>query len=431
MKQTLIYLVRKAWLISIPYKNKDIFKNIKNKYDVDVIIVSINNEPEKLNKEETEKKQELINMWFSFQKFINEKELIKFIKKIKWNVQVYTYKENTSIIAFRMKKALWQKITKNINLFAEKKLQRKSLLEYNKDITVNYKKIDNVENIDIKEILEIFDFPFIMKPSSWIASSWVYKINTVKELEDAISNIKKVILKNKKIIWLDLEEIIFEEYIDWKMYTIDYFVDENQNIHLTKLVRTFTLKDEYWIEDFWITKEILWKKVEKKIPSDQLNKFIESNVKACWIRNTFVHHEFKLTNNWQLKTIELNGRIGWHRPNMYQAAYKISPLEFLFNRKLKPKFKEYYMFIWLFPTKERNLIYGWLVNEFIERIKDLPSFLKIVLKKEMIGGKIWLTKNAYRFFWTIELVNKDYNQLNKDYKFIKDNLQDNIIYLKK
>jgi hypothetical protein len=33
-------------------------------------------------------------------------------------------------------------------------------------------------------------------------------------------------------------------------------------------------------------------------------------VKATGIKSTFVHHEFKINNNGEFKTIELNGRIG-------------------------------------------------------------------------------------------------------------------------
>jgi hypothetical protein len=40
-----------------------------------------------------------------------------------------------------------------------------------------------------------------------------------------------------------------------------------------------------------------------------LEKFINDTVKACGIRNTFIHHEFKINTKLELKTIELNGRI--------------------------------------------------------------------------------------------------------------------------
>jgi hypothetical protein len=36
--------------------------------------------------------------------------------------------------------------------------------------------------------------------------------------------------------------------------------------------------------------------IEKEINPNELKKFIKDNVKSAKIKNTFVHHEFKLTS---------------------------------------------------------------------------------------------------------------------------------------
>jgi len=432
-KNILFFLARQTWMISIPYKIKDILQLLKDKYNVETIVVFIDKEKKKISKDKLLKQKELSDIWIIFKRFNTEKDLLDYSKSLNNNnnnnIWVYTYNDMLSILAFKIKNILWQKINDDISLFADKKVQREMLLKYNKDITVNYLKFNDIKKINIHKILNNFKFPFMIKPSSWSSSTWVYKINNNKEFEKAIKTLNIIMndrIKNNKSY---NEKIIIEEYIDGKMYTIDYFVNEKQKIYLTKPVRTYTLQDEYNIDDFWITKEILWRKIEKEIDQKQLEKFVEDNIKACWIRNTFVHHEFKLTSKWQLKTIELNWRIGGFRTNMYKNAYGLLPLEFLFNKKIKSKFKQYYMFIWLFPIEEKDLIYKWLKKTFINNIKKLPSFLNINIKKTMIGQKIWFTKNWYKFFWTIELVNKDYDQLKDDYNFIKNNLQSNILYI--
>lgn len=371
-----------------------------------------------------------VNKNMFIRSFLNEKDLISFVKEnIKWENIFYSNTARNTKLLNELKKNSWQKVTDNDKLFLSKDLQRKLLLKFDKDITINYKTYNNVTELKLnkKDIFDNFDFPFIIKPSTWTTSAWVSIINNEEDFNNTLIILKETLKKiNKKFNIKN--PLVIEEFIDGQMYTIDYFVDENQKIYLTKPVKTFTVKDEYWIEDFWITKEILWKSIEEELNENELETFIKKNVKACGIRNTFVHHEFKKTTKWYLKTIEMNWRLWWFRTNMYKNAYNIIPLEFLFNKNIKPKFKQYYMFVWLFPIKETELLYNWLNKNFINKIKKLPSFLNINSGKNNIWHKIGLTKNWYKFFWSVELVNKDIEQLEKDYTFIKNNLQKNIKY---
>jgi hypothetical protein len=214
------------------------------------------------------------------------------------------------------------------------------------------------------------------------------------------------------------------------MYTIDYFVDENWKIFKSKIIKTNTLKEEYNIDDFWITKEILWKEIEKEISEEKLNTFLEKSVKACSIKNTFIHHEFKLTSSGELKTIEMNGRIGWYRLEMYKKAYNLDLIEFLFNKKIKADFINNYIFIWLFPRQEINKNFLWLKEDFIDKVKKLKSFYNYMIKENYIWKKIWFTKNWYKYFGSIRLVNKNFSEIQKDYEYIKENLDKNIVYEK-
>ncbi len=425
--KNLIFLAAKDWAPSIINSYKEDIDYLIQKYWINPYILYLENW-KNLSEKKIKLKNELEKNWYIFKAFETKNNLFEFAQKLKWEKQVFTYKEQLIPLSIKLKKSLWQQATENDNLFVSKKLQRQLLLEYNKDIAVNYKKFSTVNEIDPDTIIKEFEFPFIIKPSTWIASWWVYKIGFKKNFLKALKKIDEVIKKVSQDMNIEKNEIIIEEFIDGKMYTIDYFVDEKQNIYITKPVRTFTLKDEYWIDDFGITKEILWDKIEKEIEENKLLKFIENNVKACKIRNHFVHHEFKLTSNWQLKTIELNWRIWWFRREMYRLAYNLTILEYLFNKNINPQFKQYYMFVGLFPTKEMNKIYSWIKDEFLKQIKSLSSFYQIKLRQAYIWNKIWFTKNGYKFFWTLRLVNKSYKQIEKDYQYIKENLQQNIIY---
>ncbi len=425
-KNIFIHIFKKQTSTKIASYYLELYKDLIKKFKVKIYIIYLEDKDINLD---LKKQEELEKIWLEFLAFENIEEIKNFLNSIKENnIQIYTYYEELISLSNELKKFLGQKITEIDDLFISKKLQRENLLSFNKDITVNFLKFNDIEKVDKNLILKNFDFPFIIKPSFWISSSWVVKINSEIELEDNLNKLKEVfenLNKNRKI---KNYEIIIEEFIDWKMYTIDYFIWENNDLQISSLIRTKTLKDEYNIDDFWITNEILWEKIEKEIDKKDLLDFLNQNIKACKIKNTFVHHEFKLTSSWKLKTIELNWRIWWYRPEMYKKAYDLNLLEFLFNKNTKIEFKQYYQFIWLFPRKETWKIFEWLNTSFIEQIKNLKSYFSYMIKESFIGKKIWFTKNWYKYFWSIRLINKNFDEIEKDYIFIKENLDKNIIY---
>ena len=429
-KNILIFITPKRLATNIPKYYKESFDNLVNKYNVQIYICY--KKEDEINLDHW-KKIELIKDWYIFQEYLSEENLLNFskeLKSVKNNIEVYTYREAFIDIMFKIKKSLWQEITEIKNIFISKKLQRENLLSFDKNITVNFLKFTDLSEINIDKVLKDFNFPFIIKPSSWISSAGVIKINSKKELENAICLLKDTFEEIIKISKIKNYEVIIEEFIDWNMYTIDYFVDQMWKIHKSKLVRTHTLKEEYNIEDFWITKEVLGTDIESEISEEKLNSYLEKCVKWCGVKNTFIHHEFKLTNSWELKTIELNWRIWWYRLEMYKKAYNLDLIEFLFNRNIKPEFKNNYTFIWLFQRQEidKNLI--WLDKDFINKFEKLDSFYSYMIKNEFIWNKIWFTKNWYKYFGTIRLLSNNFNKMEQDYNFIKKNLDKNIIYEK-
>lgn len=426
MENLLIHFYKKSTCTKISPWYLNMYKEVKEKFNTQIYITYYDEPSVKIN---SEKARELKKSWLIYIPYKKIDELKEFLIKNKDNnIKIYTYYEELIPVSNEIKKILWQKVTEIDNLFISKNLQRENLLKYNKNITVNYLKYKNLENINIKEIIENFNFPFIIKPSFWISSSWVKRINNKNELINSISELKsvfKIINKNRKTKNF---EVIIEEYIDWEMYTIDYYVNEKWDISKSKIIKTYTLKDEYWIDDFWVTNEITWEEVEKEIDNDKLYNFLKENIDACKIKNTFIHHEFKLTSKWKLKTIELNWRIWWYRPEFYKEAYNINLLDFMFVDNVDINFNKYYQFIWLFPRTEREKNFMWLKNIFIKKVKKLESYYNFMIKESYIWNTIWFTKNWYKYFWTIRLTNKKYNSIINDYNFIKNNLEENIIY---
>jgi hypothetical protein len=109
-------------------------------------------------------------------------------------------------------------------------------------------------------------------------------------------------LKNKGI---DTHELIVEEFIDGKLYSIDYFVDQEGNTFISKPVKV-KLGIDIDVQDYCNIARIVSEKTEGEFKGKRLKTFINSTVKATGVKNTFVHHEFKINSKGEFKTIELN-----------------------------------------------------------------------------------------------------------------------------
>ena len=332
-------------------------------------------------------------------------------------IYINTFDENLINLTNNIKKYINQNITENYDVFTNKYLQRKLLLEYNSEITVKYIE-KTIEDLNFKEINNYLELPFILKPTSWIQSSWVEKINNVEEFENYKNNYS-VLLKNLQDRWYDNKTILAEEYIDWTMYSIDYFVDQNWNIKKSLPVEIILWKD-IWIGDFMNISRNINKEVNNVFNNINLDTFIQDTVKALKIKNTFIHHEFKITSKNKIKTIEVNWRIWGFRLEMIDLAYNWNLFE-LSEEKSKDieKIKNNLSVLFVYPDKK------WILKDFnkelISEIKNLDSFYRINVIENKIWKEIWLTKDWFWRVCEIVLKNVDDNKFKEDYNFIITN----------
>jgi len=80
-------------------------------------------------------------------------------------IYINTFDENLINLTNNIKKYINQNITENYDVFTNKYLQRKLLLEYNSEITVKYIE-KTIEDLNFKEINNYLELPFILKPTS-------------------------------------------------------------------------------------------------------------------------------------------------------------------------------------------------------------------------------------------------------------------------
>lgn len=314
-----------------------------------------------------------------------------------------------------VKEAIGRPMSDNPDIFRDKFLQRELIQEHNPELGIKFVKW-TPEDLDIKEIEEKVWYPFIIKPVDWVQSSWVAKVNNKKEFNNYIETYND--FHNRlKSRWVDSKELIVEEFINWKLYSIDYFVTCEWEIRVSKPVKVRTWVDVK-VDDYCNIARIATEKTEWEFKWKRLKTFINWTIKATWIKNSFVHHEFKINSKWELKTIELNGRIGWWRIELLKRAYDFNLYELLLNPDAKAgKLKENNIAVNIYATK--RWILTWFNEKVLDRIDARETVYEIKNEDCAIGKEIWLTKDWFIKVWVIKLKSKDYEPLAKDFTYIK------------
>jgi hypothetical protein len=177
------------------------------------------------------------------------------------------------------------------------------------------------------------------------------------------------------------------------------------------------------VQDYCNIARIVSEKTEGEFKWKRLKTFINSTVKATWVKNTFVHHEFKINSKWEFKTIELNGRIWGWRLEVMLKAYDLNLYEFVINPEVKPgKIKTNVMWINLYATK-KGILNGYN-KKLLEKISTRESVYAMETDESAVGKEIGLTKDWFEKVWVIKIQHKDYKILRKDYLYIKKYYKD-------
>lgn len=364
--------------------------------------------------------------WIYTENYLNKNDLLEKVKKFneRFKIEhVYTAQELLIKTANLVKKWLWLTLSKDANIFRDKSLQRKFLQKNNPELGIKYIKWEP-KNLDILEIEEKIGYPFIVKPVNWVQSSGVLKVEKKSDFEKYLKDYNDF-HDRLKARWIDNKELIIEEFIDWNLYTLDYFVTPEWKVIFSKPAQEILWID-FWINDYFVVARIASTKVEKDLEWSWLEKFIEDTVEACKIRNTFVHHEFKLTSKWKLKTIELNGRFWGWRVDLYKEAYWVNVFEMLVDQDI-----DYW------DLKKNNIVFNicatkrwilkWIDNEIFEKIKSLKTVVLASFSKKFVKKEVGLTKDWFTKMWSIKLLSTDLDAVMKDFEYIKSVYKDLLI----
>lgn len=362
--------------------------------------------------------------WLYFFWYNNIEEIKEIISNYEI-IETTTFDEWLIDIVIEIKKHLWDKNIENNKIFRSKFLQRQKLLEYDESITVKYKYTESIEKIDINEIEREIWYPFIMKPVKWIQSQFVYKVNDRKNFQETLDSFKKWNKEHlNKLNESNNIEILFEEFVDWVMYSIDYYVSQIWTILYSKPVKVIFWKD-LWVDDFFNFVRLSWKSIDNELSWVDINWFINKCVEATWIRWTFVHHEFKLNSKWELKTIEMNWRIWWYRLEMMREWYNFNLFKFILWEKMQNINSDNNVWIFVIYSTKRWILKGF--NEkLIGEIENMKSLFKINKIRENIWKETWLTKDWFTKNLVVKLINNNFNQFETDVQFMMRN-RDNLL----
>lgn len=368
----------------------------------------------------------LEKFWIFVQNYSNKADLKEKIADFTEEYEiifVYTAMELLINTVNEIRESLWQVVSEYPNIFRDKSLQRELIQKHNPELWIKFLKW-KVEDLKITEIEKKIGYPFIIKPIDWVQSSWVQKIEKRADFNKYIKDYA-AFHERLKARWVDNKELIVEEFIDWNLYTLDYFVDEDWYVHISKPAREILWTDLN-IEDYCVVARKSSLRVELDLKWRRLKTFVNSTVSACSIRNTFVHHEFKLTSKWKLKTIELNWRLWGWRVNLMRMAYSFNLFELIVNQDIKPgKLQENNIVFIVYAVKR------WILEKFNNRIlaniRKLESVYDIVLNENCLWKEVWLTKDWFTKLWEIKLSHKNYRQILKDYKYIKSKYKNLLI----
>lgn len=359
-----------------------------------------------------------------FMEFFTYEKYFQILEKLQeiWKENIFyinTFEESLVLETNQLKKDLWFIVSDKFEIFRNKDLQRKFLLEKFPETTVNFQKLDLTKDEDLK-----IDFPCIIKPTSWVQSSWV---TYLKNLEDFLEYKKNFLNIREKLAWkwIKNQNFLLEEFIDWQMYTVNYFINEQWKFFIFPIIRVDWVK-KIWIDDFSNYTRISWKFLQKDISYEEIYDFIKKQVETFWLKNTFVHHEFKKTNSWILKTIELNWRIWGYRLELFKEAYNFNMFDIIVLED-KAKFEEKYFYsaFVFYPYKEGK--YLWLNKKLLEKFEKLPSFLSINKMWWKVWKTIWFTKNGYSSVASMKIKNENLEEFKKDFEFIEKNYKNVLI----
>ena len=395
------------------YYEIDIYEQLYKKYNVKNIIFY-----KGAAYKDKEFLDEIAEKWVSIYSYTSQKDIISKIKTLNEESEVLYVNTTAELLinlSNRIKKELWQKVSKYPKMFRDKYIQRKLLQKDGGENGIKFV-TGSMKQLDYDEISEVVWVPFILKPTNGLQSSWVVKIENPQDFSEYKYHFIQF-HENCQNRGFASDVIIAEEFIDGKMYSIDYYVNQDGKIFISKPIGV-----EMWvdlgIDDYFNAVIHASHDVEKQVNMNKMKSFVASCVKATQICNTFIHHEFKITSKGEYKTIEMNGRIWGSRVEHMLEAYGLNLYEYiLWKEQAHIELVQNFIKVNIY-AHQRGILAG-INHELIQKVKMKKSTNRISVGHKYIWKVTWLTKDGFTRIIVIKLAHKNIKVIKKDLLYIK------------
>lgn len=203
-----------------------------------------------------------------------------------------------------------------------KLLMRQSLLKANPLITPNFAKISSLQQA--LDFADSYGYPLIIKPTDLVKSLLISKSNGRDELIEHYNNATKSIANLYKIhnIYDREPQLIIEEFMKGKQYTIASLVDHTGKPHFCDGIVEITTASDIGINDTYLYRRSLPSSLQPETMASLL-EVATQGITALGIKSAPAHIEL-IHGEKGTKIIEIGARTGGYRPRMYDYSYNIN-----------------------------------------------------------------------------------------------------------
>ncbi len=303
--------------------------------------------------------------------------------------------------------------------------QRREISKSYPEIIPQYKKIRTFHGAYL--FARKFGFPVVVKPANLDKGELVNICENIEELSRKVSyvldHVGEVYRRDKVY---RKPQVIIEEYIPGRQYSVDSYIDKLGNITHTPICKQI-ISHDLGFDDFQ-TYCSMYPSELTQIDEEKVLEAVSKSIQALKITTGTTHTEVKLTPDGSAKLIEVNIRPGGFRSEMLEQSYGINHFKNFISSihgdkiEVNATFKQYSASPQFWASKEGDLTH----IEGIEEVKKLKSLkkLKFVAKKNSEVGPV--NKGYGRLAYAILahknriIVEKDLIQIRKLLTFTVD-----------
>ena len=358
--------------------------------------------------------------------FNNQAELKKILSTIAEKSQIIMHcrmeeaiKDYRKIIPLLPKDTLVQS-SESLRLTTEKYLMREAMSKQFPEIIPKFIKVYELEEFE-ESLIADFKLPVIVKPNGLHSSFFVKKCFSVEEVVSALANaFEGLDAVYKREYGTGSPCMLIEEFISGDMYSIDVYIDDNENKYYLQPVGV-TIAAQLGLDGYYGYQYDLPANLSK-YDINAANECCAKAISSVKLKNSVAHIElFKTQDGW--KIIEIGPRIGGYRQELYFEAFGIDHylndlmLHAGFEPDIKPKWHKYASGLTLYADKEGTItaISGIEESERIDSVKWIGLDANV-------GDKAVFNSNGGQLLAIVVTSNNDKQQLIRDNKKVRETI---------